>query len=776
MMTLPYYFPVAAVATMLVLHLTPLSHAFTSPTRTQQHLFTNNHLKSFTTVFLSSSSSDGVAIENKNNNNNSDSNAEEIAKQLRERAYNLRREAKSAEQSLRSATERKREVENIVTDEWIDSLLGLTSSSSVITTTPDDDDDDAENNNTAQDIKNSSIPAASTLALRLQANNLLSPSKLMRICERLHERETAMMIGPEGFLSKDNDVVGGGFVLGDYENNSIERKKEESERISGLLDRILQAVQIIDEERVGQSIKELGPKLRIRIADLRQNRDALIRRKIDHLVNNSSDAIIADNKKGMELDNLVRSSIIDGPNDSSDNDDTKSDSEDRKKQARIMKRLIETPTWLPPSIAPFAATSPVEVSVAHWKMIKSDILADSKFICTSWDATEVAAIYRGRIARRTTRTIANGNEKYEDSLSIEAIFDDLLNRVQNHPELSKKIQLFIVDDFEWRPPLDNRNDDGPPPVIVALAKEVVPEQESERSLSTKSLAVFSTLTTLFTTLAYAVSSFALNPTFFNAIVKENDANSFPLCLPVFWGVLAISALHEVGHIVAAKKYGVKLGKPVPLPSLQVGSFGNITPLRSFPSSRSALFDVAISGPGVAMLASLVMIIVGLRLTMTAQSFTSFPVVPAAMMKSSFLVGSIASIVFPKVMLAPLSQPIPIHGLFLVGLAGLFISSVNLLPIGRLDGGRASMAAFGRRSASLISLLSLLVLAFYSFDGLSGIIIFWGALVVLTQQRLADIPARNEVTEISGLRVAIYNTLLVLSLLTIAPFPGGVSSM
>jgi Zn-dependent protease len=750
-MTAPYYFSTM----LLVLNLT-LSHSY-APQRARQHLFANNNLKStpLTTAFLSTPS-DGVTIENKNNNNN-DNSADEIAKQLRERAYNLRREAKSAEQSLRSAMERKKEVENIATDEWIDSLLGLTSS---VITTPDED----PVNNKAQDVKNNNIPAASTLALRIRANNLLSPSKLMRICERLHDRETAMMIGPEGFLSKDNDVVGGGFVLGDYANNSLERKKEESEKITGLLDRILQAVQIIDEER-GQPMNEIGSKLRVRITDLRQSRDALIRRKIDNLVNNSS-AII--DKKGMELENLVRSSI-DGPIIDNDNDK----SEERKRQAKIMKRLIETPTWLPPSIAPFAATSPVEVSVAHWKMIKSDVLADSKFICTSWDATEVAAIYRGRMM--STRAIANGEENREDNLSVEDIFDDLLNRVKNHPDLSKKIQLFIVGDFEWRPPMGSRNDE-PPPVIIALAKEVVPEQESERSLSTKSLATFSTLATLFTTLAYAVSSFALNPSFFNAIVKENDATSFPMCLPVFWGVLAISALHEVGHIVAAKKYGVKLGTPVPLPSLQVGSFGNITPLRSFPSSRSALFDIAISGPCVAMISSLTMIVVGLRLTMTAQSFTSFPVVPAALMKSSFLVGSIASIVFPKVMLIPLSQPIPIHGVFLVGLAGLFISSVNLLPIGRLDGGRASMAAYGRRSASLISLLSLIVLAFYSFNGLSGIIIFWGALVVLTQQRLADIPVRNEVTEISGLRVTIYNTLLVLSLLTIAPFPGGVSSI
>ena len=99
----------------------------------------------------------------------------------------------------------------------------------------------------------------------------------------------------------------------------------------------------------------------------------------------------------------------------------------------------------------------------------------------------------------------------------------------------------------------------------------------------------------------------------------------------------------------------------------------------------------------------------------------------------------------------------------------------LAPIGRLDGGRASMAAWGRRSASLISLASLLLLAFFSFNGLSGIIAFWGAMLVLTRQRQEDIPALNEVSDIGFFRIASYNALLILSLLTIAPFPGNVST-
>jgi mannose/fructose/N-acetylgalactosamine-specific phosphotransferase system component IIC len=52
-----------------------------------------------------------------------------------------------------------------------------------------------------------------------------------------------------------------------------------------------------------------------------------------------------------------------------------------------------------------------------------------------------------------------------------------------------------------------------------------------------------------------------------------------------------------------------------------------------------------------------------------------------MMKSSFLIGSIVSVVAPKMMLVPLSQPVPIHPFFLVGFAGLLMTAVNLLPIG-----------------------------------------------------------------------------------------------
>jgi hypothetical protein len=725
-------------------------------------------------VSLFLSSSESILDANTNGSNN----AEEIARQLRQRAQDLRREALAEEQSLKKSAESRKEADKREADAWIDVLLGA-------------ELPEGPNRVGNANLVQSNIPSAQTLAQRIKEHQLSSANKLMKIVERLHDREKSMIMGPEAILSKPETIAtdaganSGGFVLGDYENNSLERKIEETSRIAGLLDRLLEAVQLIDEESGGMKSTRLAPNLRIRVTELRKSREALLKRRIDGLIQSSKET--DQRKTGFNLEDLVRSSM---------QGETSSDEKDekRQRQEKMMKRLIETPLWLAPSLASFAATSPVEVPVSCWKMIKSDLLAGGDLICTSWDATDVAAVFRLRIARNAAST----GEDSDANNQISAMFNKLLINLQQHPELGNRVQLFLTDDNEWRPSLDNEEDRAPP-VIIGLAREVVPEQASEKGIGTKSLAAVSTLSALVTTLGYALSSFALSPAFFNSIVNENDVTLVPLCLPIFFGVWALIALHELGHFATAKKYDVKLGFPVPLPSLHIGSFGCITPMRSFPSTRTAMFDVAMSGPGMTMIASLLMIVAGLVLTQSATSFTTFPLVPAAIMKSSFLIGSIASWLAPKVMLLPLSQPIPIHPLFLIGLAGLVMSAVNLLPIGRLDGGRACVAAFGRRAASATSFVSLLAMAIYSFSGFSGVIIFFGALVVMTQ-RLPDIPAINEVEGVSAFRSNGYIGLLALgkenyyqlmttfdvekitycmiciflALMTLAPFPGSIS--
>ena len=97
------------------------------------------------------------------------------------------------------------------------------------------------------------------------------------------------------------------------------------------------------------------------------------------------------------------------------------------------------------------------------------------------------------------------------------------------------------------------------------------------------------------------------------------------------GVFGLQFLHEIGHFVMARFKNVKIGFPIPIPSLQIGTFGSITPLRSFPKNREDLFDVASSGPIVTFVASSILYAFGLSLTVNAplDILNLYPAVPAA---------------------------------------------------------------------------------------------------------------------------------------------------
>lgn len=264
----------------------------------------------------------------------------------------------------------------------------------------------------------------------------------------------------------------------------------------------------------------------------------------------------------------------------------------------------------------------------------------------------------------------------------------------------------------------------------------------------------------------------MNPKFFHEVVNSSSLAGIMTCMSVFFGVLGLSALHEFSHIFVAKRAGVKLGLPIPLPSFQIGTYGNITPLRSFPKNRSALFDVALSGPLFTSLVSILMMVVGIFLTINTPTelISSLAVIPAALMKMSFLVGSITSFLAPKIMMLPLSQPIPIHPIFLIGFAGLMSSAFNMLPVGRLDGGRACTAIFGRRLASTISFFTLMYIALSALTGFSTISSFWVLMVTLFQRNI-DIPTRDQLSELNNMRRGVYIFSIVLTMLTLAPFPG-----
>jgi membrane-associated protease RseP (regulator of RpoE activity) len=278
---------------------------------------------------------------------------------------------------------------------------------------------------------------------------------------------------------------------------------------------------------------------------------------------------------------------------------------------------------------------------------------------------------------------------------------------------------------------------------------------------------------ILTSFLYAIEGFVLNVNFFNALVKQRNLSILTSrCLPVVGGIFAMQVLHEVVQYLVAKWRGIQVGPPVPVPSVRLGMFGCITPIKSFPPSRAALLDFALSGPFATTIASIGCIVASVILTVRASPavLATFPVLPALVLKSSLLVGTIISWIASKPLMLPLAQPIPIHPLFLVGYAGLISSGLNLLPIFRLDGGRACTAAMGTRQGAVISVSILLFLLSLALSGGSGLGVGWGIIVALFQRR-QEIPARDDVTEVDDVRLGAWMFSFLLSVAILSPFPG-----
>ncbi|KAG5191960.1 hypothetical protein JKP88DRAFT_7497 [Tribonema minus] len=377
--------------------------------------------------------------------------------------------------------------------------------------------------------------------------------------------------------------------------------------------------------------------------------------------------------------------------------------------------------------------------------------------------------YVTQTERSPLAVLFRGNLRKQDS---EAVFAKVQERLQAQPGgLGERVQLLLMPDFT--PPsmddMDAGEDAQARPIFLAISTQAQPKQPTAFTY------VFSLATLVasaFTAFAYALGTFALNTEFF-AKVNDGDLSVASQALPVAAGILGLQLVHELAHRLAALASGKKnlLGPPVFIPSLQVGTFGTITPFTTFPRDRKQAFDVSVAGPALGAVVSLGALIGGLLLTggATTDALAAFPVVPAALFHSSAIIGTITSIALPQAMLQALSTPVPLHPLAVIGFTGVIVNALNLMPVGRLDGGRLAAAGFGRRTAAVLGTLTLLLQAASAIFNNYSLQLFWG-LVVIIFQRGQDLPALDEVSEVDEGRNTVLLVLLAFALFTLVPFP------
>lgn len=347
------------------------------------------------------------------------------------------------------------------------------------------------------------------------------------------------------------------------------------------------------------------------------------------------------------------------------------------------------------------------------------------FSIDSFFATETIAYQEGAIFKGNLRTEAD-----EAFGKLSAKLKDLMG---------DKYRLFLVEGSEDRP------------VVVILPSSNDPQPST---LAQKNLAVVLLVATIATILEASAALLG-----FDLVDKwQRVGEAVPLAIAV--GIILIA--HELGHIWQAKKWDVRLSWPFFLPNWQIGSFGAITRFESLLPNRNALFDVAIAGPAMGGLVSLIFLVVGLVLSREDSLFQ----LPAQFLQGSLLVGTVAKLILGK---ALESNIVSIHPLTVLGWLGLVINGLNLLPAGQLDGGRIIQAIYGRKVARRTTIATLIILGGVClFNPANPIPLYW-AIVVLFLQRQLERPSLNELTEPDDTRAGLGLLALLLMLLTLIPF-------
>lgn len=179
-------------------------------------------------------------------------------------------------------------------------------------------------------------------------------------------------------------------------------------------------------------------------------------------------------------------------------------------------------------------------------------------------------------------------------------------------------------------------------------------------------------------------------------------------LPFAATLMGILLAHELGHFFACRYYKMSASFPyfIPAPTL-FGTLGAFIRIRSTIVNRKALFDVGISGPVVGFVFALPALALGIlqsRIVSGVDAGVQFAFgVPLAMkLLMSLLRPGIAA---GDLLLNPVGR---------AAWVGLFVTSLNLLPAGQLDGGHIlySLASGFHKRATLIVAIALIPLAIF----------------------------------------------------------------
>lgn len=228
-------------------------------------------------------------------------------------------------------------------------------------------------------------------------------------------------------------------------------------------------------------------------------------------------------------------------------------------------------------------------------------------------------------------------------------------------------------------------------------------------------------------------------------------------------LLATLTFHEFGHYFAARYYGVPVSLPyfIPVPPPFIfGTLGAVIRMRGPATNKNSLFDIAAAGPLAGLVIAVPALVLGVLWSTVAPAtspFTNFG--------DSILTHGLVMLWFGAL---PDGMRLYTHPVFDAAWAGLFVTALNLTPIGQLDGGRIVYAVFGRahRFIGITAFTGLLALGATTWS-LNWIV--W-ALFVLAFVGFGHSPPLDDMTPLTRGRRLIGIACMLLLIVILPPVP------
>lgn len=189
--------------------------------------------------------------------------------------------------------------------------------------------------------------------------------------------------------------------------------------------------------------------------------------------------------------------------------------------------------------------------------------------------------------------------------------------------------------------------------------------------------------------------------------------TLPPGLPFSLSLLAFLSVHEFGHYFATRLHRIRATLPyyIPVPPLpfllSIGTMGAVIRIREPIPDTDSLLDTGASGPIAGFIVAFGLLLYGFtHLPPPGHIFTIHPEylalggIPAVPPPDTLYLGKNLLFLLLEAFIAPKGLP-PMTELYhypylFAGWLGCFVTALNLLPVGQLDGGHVAYALFGRR--------------------------------------------------------------------------------